>query len=258
MHPRRRGLAAIGGAVSVCLIAASVLTPGRAIQAEAVASSTYPLSQSYTNDTSLSALLGGSGASGAAALAGVQVSTDTAPIPLPTEPSDPLSPVTLGIASSDPFRTDIPDAAMMARLAGILQFARGFVGHPYVWGGTTPAGFDCSGLVQYSYAQFGILLPRTAEEQYHAVNQITRDQAQPGDLVFFPRASDGFIYHVAIYVGGGLIVEARNPTVGVVLDSIWQSDVKFGTVRNLGHRPGGPILTRYPASTDGQTVTDPI
>ena len=85
MHPRRRGLAAIGGAVSVCLIAASVLTPGRAIQAEAVASSTYPLSQSYTNDTSLSALLGGSGASGSAALAGVQVSTDTAPIPLPTE-----------------------------------------------------------------------------------------------------------------------------------------------------------------------------
>ncbi len=163
-------------------------------------------------------------------------------------PQDPVP------APESPFRTTVPEADMLARLGDSLSFARSYVGRtPYVWGGESPAGWDCSGMVQYTYSVHAIDLPRTAEEQFHAVNQISAAQAVPGDLVFFPR-SDGFVYHVALYAGNGMIVEARNTTINTVYDEIWASDVTFGTVRNLGSRPGGFVTSRessavQPAST---------
>jgi cell wall-associated NlpC family hydrolase len=78
-----------------------------------------------------------------------------------------------------------------------------YLGVPYVWGGSTPAGFDCSGLVMYVYAQLGVSLPHFAAAQYGLGSPVSRDQLQPGDLVFF-NALD----HVGIYIGGGQMIHA--------------------------------------------------
>ncbi|MGO8872076.1 MAG: C40 family peptidase [Acidimicrobiales bacterium] len=89
---------------------------------------------------------------------------------------------------------------------GAVQAAESQLGVPYVWGGETPGvGFDCSGLVQWSYAQAGIGLPRTSGAQYEATVHIPLADIEPGDLLFYgPDGSE----HVAMYVGGGSMIEA--------------------------------------------------
>lgn len=84
-----------------------------------------------------------------------------------------------------------------------VDAALGQVGAPYVWGGTTPAGFDCSGLIQWAYGQAGIELPRTAAEMAIG-QQVNHEDLQPGDLAVW----DG---HVAMYTGDGMMVEAGDP-----------------------------------------------
>lgn len=93
----------------------------------------------------------------------------------------------------------ISSAAGSAAVAAALSQ----LGTPYVWGGTQPGGFDCSGLVQWAYRQAGVELPRTAEEMTVGT-QVTADQLQPGDLAVW----DG---HVAMYIGDGQMVEAGDP-----------------------------------------------
>jgi cell wall-associated NlpC family hydrolase len=77
------------------------------------------------------------------------------------------------------------------------------IGVPYVWGGATPKGFDCSGLVMWLWAKHGIALPHFAASQYHLGPSITKAQLRPGDLVFFHHLG-----HVAIYIGNGWVVHA--------------------------------------------------
>jgi len=89
--------------------------------------------------------------------------------------------------------------------AGAVQAAEREVGVPYVWGGTTPAGFDCSGLVMWAYAQVGISLPHYSGAQYDDTTQIPLADIQPGDLLFYGPGGD---QHVAMYVGGGMMIEA--------------------------------------------------
>jgi cell wall-associated NlpC family hydrolase len=100
-----------------------------------------------------------------------------------------------------------------------VAIAKGFLGVAYVWGGTTPAGFDCSGLVQYSYARVGVSLPRTAREQFTVGQFIPpsrTDLLEPGDLVFFGYGGDpGKIHHVGMYVGGGVFI--HSPATGDVV-----------------------------------------
>lgn len=104
-----------------------------------------------------------------------------------------------------------------ASRAQITSYAKSFIDVPYVWGGTTPAGFDCSGLVQYVYGHFGINLPRVTYDQEHAGTIKSVASAQPGDLLFF--GERGNTYHVAISLGGGSYVHAPTPGQNVTIGS---------------------------------------
>lgn len=93
----------------------------------------------------------------------------------------------------------------------IIANAKQYLGVPYVWGGSTPSGFDCSGYVSYVYRSVGISLPRSSRDQQNVGTRIPLNQLQPGDLVF--RGSPA--YHVGIYIGGGQYIHA--PQTGDVV-----------------------------------------
>lgn len=97
---------------------------------------------------------------------------------------------------------------------GTSSYVKEFLGDPYVYGGTSPAGFDCSGLAQHVYAAFGYDIPRTADEQFQFFRPISEDDAWGGDLVFF-HDSGGYVYHVGIYEGDGHMVSALDSEYGV-------------------------------------------
>jgi len=100
----------------------------------------------------------------------------------------------------------------------VIDTAQQFLGVPYVWGGSSPSGFDCSGFVQYVFARCGIDLPRTADVQATAGIPVSKAELQPGDLVFF--AGDYVnISHVGIYVGNGKMIHAST-TYGIAYDDL--------------------------------------
>ena len=100
----------------------------------------------------------------------------------------------------------------------VVEFAQSLIGTPYVYGGTTPNGFDCSGFVQYVYSHFGVSLPRTTTQQENCGTQISVSEAQPGDLYFW--GSKGSTYHVAIAIGNGQYIAAPEPGQSVSVGSI--------------------------------------
>lgn len=112
-----------------------------------------------------------------------------------------------------------------------ISTAKQFLGRSYVWGGSNPStGFDCSGLVQWSYKQAGVSLPRTASQQYLATQRISASEARVGDLVFFSYGSG--IAHVGIYLGNNTMIDAQNK--GVVIESLdWWNQylVGFGRIQ---------------------------
>ena len=123
---------------------------------------------------------------------------------LVTAQSAPTSAATASI-------TPAPSVPESPTGAHVVSEALQYDGTPYVWGGTTPTGFDCSGFTQYVYGQLGVQLPRTSEEQANAGTAVASlADAQPGDLVFFA-GSDGTANapgHVGIYVGNGEMIDA--------------------------------------------------
>lgn len=97
----------------------------------------------------------------------------------------------------------------------IVETALSYVGYPYVWAGTSPSGFDCSGFVQYVHGQHGISLPRMSDAQGKSGTRVSNPQ--PGDLVVWPGQ------HIAIYIGNGQIVHASNPRDGVKVGPLYGS-----------------------------------
>lgn len=100
----------------------------------------------------------------------------------------------------------VPASAAFQEGVALVQEALKFIGVPYRWGGASPAGFDCSGLVEYVAGQVGIRLPRTSRQQFEAGTPVARADLSPGDLVFFD--TYGWATHVGIYIGDGLFVES--------------------------------------------------
>ena len=120
---------------------------------------------------------------------------------------------TAGQASRSATRVALPQPPPVAapRSAGVLGIAASLAGIYYVWGGTTTAGFDCSGYTQYVFAKVGISLPRTAEEQRQATTPVTNPQ--PGDLVFFGAPA----HHVGIYAGNGMMWDSEQTGVPIMM-----------------------------------------
>ena len=102
----------------------------------------------------------------------------------------------------------VPSSATGAK---VVEIAMQYLGVPYVWAASSPSGFDCSGLVMYVYAKVGVSLPHSSRMQYDCGTHVSRDQLQPGDLVFFYNP----IHHVGIYIGNGQMINATGSEVQI-------------------------------------------
>lgn len=125
-------------------------------------------------------------------------------------------------------RTDEDPGPLAARL---VSLGLDLVGAPYIWGGDTPAGFDCSGFLQYIFAQVGVALPRATEEQAAAGVAVTGD-LRPGDILAFATYTPG-PSHTALYIGNGRFVHAQSEAVGVTVTAL---DNPYWAARYLGAR----------------------
>ncbi len=114
------------------------------------------------------------------------------------------------------------DTAAPASSAGqqVVDYAKQYLGTPYVYGGNGPNGFDCSGFTKFIYKHFGYTLNRTATDQLSNGVSISRSELQPGDLVFFKYNTSKPVSHVGIYIGGGQFIHASTNTYTVKIDNL--------------------------------------
>ncbi|MFE7750491.1 NlpC/P60 family protein [Streptomyces sp. NPDC057428] len=131
----------------------------------------------------------------------------------------------MGRASRSGLHGDLAAVAASARGAAALMAARQALGRPYVWGANGPAGFDCSGLMQWAYAQAGVGLPRTSQAQRYAGRMVPLSQARPGDLVAY-RADAS---HIGMYAGNGQVIHAPYPGAPVRYDPVGMMPVSSVT-----------------------------
>lgn len=119
-------------------------------------------------------------------------------------------------------QVNTPPPAAKSKYLGeqIIDYAKGFLGNPYVYGGTSlTKGADCSGFTQQVMKKFGIQLERSSRSQYAANGyKVSKDQLLPGDLVFY--GFNGYIDHVAIYAGNGEIIHASTPKTGITMGKL--------------------------------------
>lgn len=148
-----------------------------------------------------------------------------APVTEAPETAETEAPATETPATNTP-ETEVPDNSSSESSnsglgTNIANYALQFVGNPYVWGGTSLTnGADCSGFVQSVMSNFGIYLARVAEDQAAGGTSVSPGSEQAGDLVFYVDES-GYIYHVALCIGGGQVVHASNPTSGIIVSGMY-------------------------------------
>ncbi|MFB3161909.1 NlpC/P60 family protein [Neobacillus sp. 179-J 1A1 HS] len=144
----------------------------------------------------------------------VTTTTTRTPAPAPAPASSTPTAIAANVASS-------------ATANAVIANAKQYLGVPYVWGGSTPSGFDCSGFVSYVYRSVGISLPRTSSAQQNVGTRISMNQLQPGDLVFKGMPA----YHVGIYIGGGQYIHA--PQTGDVVKIAPFNPSKFSSASRI-------------------------
>ncbi|MFO7173746.1 MAG: stalk domain-containing protein [Bacillota bacterium] len=130
----------------------------------------------------------------------------------------------------------------------MAEIAQSLVGKPYAWGGTTPAGFDCSGFTLYVARQVGVELPRTSQDQFAVGTPVRVEDLLPGDLVFYSTYGPGPT-HVGIYIGEGRFVSALNQSAGV---TVTEMDAPWWRGRYLGARR----VVSLPAAPTASTAAE--
>ena len=126
-------------------------------------------------------------------------------------------------SSPEPAAEPAPEPAYAAS-SNVIEIAKRYIGTPYVYGGSTPSGFDCSGFTQYVFAQAGISLPRTAEQQRQFATPVSNPQ--PGDLVFFGAPA----YHMGIYVGDGMMIDSPRTGSTVSIRPVFSGVSGYGRI----------------------------
>ena len=151
-----------------------------------------------------------------------QTQASSTAAPAPTQSAEPV----VGVAASTPEATVAPPATH----GGVVGVAMQYLGVPYVWGGSSPSGFDCSGLIVYAFAQIGISLPHSTYSLWGMGVPVSQSQLQPGDIVFFSGLG-----HAGIYAGGGTFVHAPHTGDVVKVSSMsgWYASSYVGARRIL-------------------------
>ena len=180
-------------------------------------SATGTSSTSQKNTVSPAAnILTNAGTSGVSAAAGniIQAAGDAVSGTTGTSILSRSNVIEAGTSIVKSISSSLPVIATTASRQALIQYAKQFLGNPYVYGGTSLTdGADCSGFVQQIFRHFGITTGRSSRDQYANAQPISFEQLQPGDLVFY--ASGDYINHVAIYAGDGVIIHAANARTGI-------------------------------------------
>jgi len=157
----------------------------------------------------------------------------TAPVTI-NRPATPTKQIIAQPSRSSNALTPPPAPTQTSKASAIIATGKQYLGVKYVYGGTTPSGFDCSGFTQYVFAKNGVSIPRVSRDQYQKGTSVSLSNLNAGDLVFFSFAKNGVVDHVGISVGNGQFINASS-SKGVTIYSLgpyWKS-VYIGAKRVL-------------------------
>ena len=156
--------------------------------------------------------------------------TNPPPSAPPTSNPPPPSPPATPPSGSDPGLGTGSERGSAAQGETAVAWAQQQVGKPYVYGAAGPDGFDCSGLTMRAWGAAGVTLNRSSRDQYRQVYKISYDSMRPGDLIFYGTvpSDPGSVYHVAMYIGNGQVVEASRPDVPVRVAAVrWANAMPY-------------------------------